>query len=393
MRWATSPRSSTTPATGSSPRTLPSPDGTAPQPVYHYTYDAAGELTSQTDPLGNVTTYVYDNLGRKIEEIDPDPATGASSQSDANCPKTYYAYDLVGNLLSATDPAGHTTSYTYDGLNECMTVTDPSSGVTSYTHDMMGDVTSLTDPDDNTTNWTYDGLGRVIEETDPLGHSEYYQYDLSGNLTETIDRDGRVTEYTYDHLNRETHEYWYANTTDAENDPNHSSAEETFSYAYDANNDLLTASDASATAANASATYNFEYGAVGWVVQTTAQITGLTPTVTLSSISGHAYAPDLGQDVPLPDYDANGNRLGLTVSIGSTDDFSNTYTYDNLGRLTSVTQSGQGGNAVAPKRVDFTYDADNQDATITQYADLAGTQQVATGAYTYDVNVPPNTSC
>ena len=265
-----------------------------------------------------------------------------------------------------------------------MTVTDPTSGITSYTHDMMGDVTSLTDPDDNTTNWTYDGLGRVIEETDPLGHSEYYQYDLSGNLTEKIDRDGRVTEYTYDHLNRETHEYWYANTTDAENDPNHTSAEETFSYAYDANNDLLTASDASATAANASATYNFEYGAVGWVVQTTAQITGLTPTVTLSSISGHAYAPDLGQDVPLPNYDANGNRLGLKVSIGSTDDFSNTYTYDNLGRLTSVTQSGQGGNAVAPKRVDFTYDADNQDATITQYADLAGTQQVATGAYTYD---------
>ena len=123
---------------------------------------------------------------------------------------------------------------------------------------------------------------------------------------------------------------------------------------------------------------------MGWVVQTTAQITGLTPTVTLSSISGHAYAPDLGQDVPLPNYDANGNRLGLKVSIGSTDDFSNTYTYDNLGRLTSVTQSGQGGNAVAPKRVDFTYDADNQDATITQYADLAGTQQVATGAYTYD---------
>jgi YD repeat-containing protein len=70
---------------------------------------------------------------------------------------------------------------------------------------------------------------------------------------------------------------------------------------------------------------------------------------------------------------------------GGTADFTNTCTYDNFGRLTSVTQSGQsGGDAVAEKRVDFSYDADNQVGTITQYADLAASEQVATGTYTYD---------
>jgi YD repeat-containing protein len=150
---------------------------------------------------------------------------------------------------------------------------------TTYTHDMMGNVASVTDPDGNTTSYTYDALCRLVQETDPLGHSEYYQYDLSGNLTETIDRDGRVTEYTYDALDRETHEYWYASQTAAESDPNHTNAEDTFSYTYDLNNDLLTASDASST-------YTYEYDADGRVTETDAQLAGLTPTVSLTQAYG-----------------------------------------------------------------------------------------------------------
>ncbi len=43
----------------------------------------------------------------------------------------------------------------------------------------------------------------------------------------------------------------------------------------------------------------------------------------------------------------------------------NNYTFDNLGRMTRVEESGQtGGNAVAPKRVDFAYDAAGQWDTI-----------------------------
>jgi YD repeat-containing protein len=36
----------------------------------HYAYDANGNLTSSTDPLGNVIQYTYDALNRPISSID-----------------------------------------------------------------------------------------------------------------------------------------------------------------------------------------------------------------------------------------------------------------------------------------------------------------------------------
>ena len=54
------------------------------------------------------TQYVYDKLDRKIEEIDPTPATGQSA------PTTSYTYDPDGNLTQVTDPNGNVTIYKYD---------------------------------------------------------------------------------------------------------------------------------------------------------------------------------------------------------------------------------------------------------------------------------------
>jgi RHS repeat-associated protein len=84
-------------------------------------------------------------------------------------------------------------------------------------------------------------------------------------------------------------------------------------------------------------------------------------------------------------FDAAGNRTSLAAQIGNTADFLSACTYDDLGRMTRVEQSGQtGGNSVAPKRVDFAYDAASRFDTITRYANLAGTQLVAQTDYTYD---------
>ena len=72
-------------------------------------------------------------------------------------------------------------------------------------------------------------------------------------------------------------------------------------------------------------------------------------------------------------------------TIGGTADFVNNYAYDLLGEMFQVTQSGvTGGNAVAEKRVDFGYSSVGQLGSVTRYADLAGTELVATGSYGYD---------
>ena len=98
---------------------------TAPSPVTLYQYDNDGNVTNVTttytiDPQGapavaagdanHSTKYLYDNLDRKIAEIDPNP----SGLSTASRPLTTYNYDQNGNLASTTDPRGNSTVYTYD---------------------------------------------------------------------------------------------------------------------------------------------------------------------------------------------------------------------------------------------------------------------------------------
>ncbi|MEQ9406875.1 MAG: RHS repeat-associated core domain-containing protein [Fuerstiella sp.] len=84
-------------------------------------------------------------------------------------------------------------------------------------------------------------------------------------------------------------------------------------------------------------------------------------------------------------YDVGSRRTSLAAEVDGTDDFLNTYHYDNTGRLTRVDQEEQsGGTSVSEKRVDFSYNDLGQYSEIVRYADVAGTLDVATSVYTYD---------
>jgi hypothetical protein len=110
------------------------------------------------------------------------------------------------------------------------------------------------------------------------------------------------------------------------------------------------------------------YDNVGRNTSILGAIAGLTPSVAVVNT-----------------FDADSRRTQAAFSIGGTGDLVNNYAFDNLGRMTRVEQtSQQGGYTVAPKRMDFAYDAASQWDTITRYANLAGTQLVATSDYTFD---------
>jgi YD repeat-containing protein len=53
-----------------------------------------------------------------------------------------YQYDTWGNVLSATDTLGRTTSYTYDSGSNVTSVTQPAVGGTNptwyYTYNSLG---------------------------------------------------------------------------------------------------------------------------------------------------------------------------------------------------------------------------------------------------------------
>ncbi|NLE38963.1 MAG: RHS repeat-associated core domain-containing protein, partial [Pirellulaceae bacterium] len=290
------------------------------------------------------TQYAYDWRGRLIEMVGPDP----DGQGELTGPVTEYAYDNLDRMIQQTDPLGHVTTYDFDDLGRQYRVTQPDpdgegdleSPVTNYYYDPVGRLASLVDPVGNTTSWVYDGLGRMIEETNELDDTRSFEYDNAGNLIQKIDRNGRVTQYGYDGIGRTVEENWL---------DSQESVIWTISHAYDSAGRLESVGDDAAE-------FDYAYDDAGRVLTETQTIAGLSPVIVFAS-----------------QYDGNGNRAQLAATIGEDDDFVTDYYYDYLDRLERIEQYGvQGGNAVAEKRVDLTYNLAGQFDAITRYKDLDG---------------------
>lgn len=72
------------------------------------TYDAVGNLLTQTDAMGNATSYVYDAMGR------------VAAMTDALNNVTRYAYDKAGRLVTTTDACGTVTRNFYDAVGNLL---------------------------------------------------------------------------------------------------------------------------------------------------------------------------------------------------------------------------------------------------------------------------------
>ncbi|MBI1894478.1 MAG: RHS repeat protein, partial [Candidatus Rokubacteria bacterium] len=65
------------------------------------------------DPLGNRTSYGYDKLNRVIQSTDP---LGGL---------TTVIFDAAGNQTALVDPLGNRTSFVFDALNRVIEQDDP----------------------------------------------------------------------------------------------------------------------------------------------------------------------------------------------------------------------------------------------------------------------------
>jgi YD repeat-containing protein len=77
--------------------------------------------------------------GRKVSETAPAPAVGSAR------PVTRDGYDAVGNRTSVTDPLGNVTTYAYDARDRHTKVTDARGFATVTTFDRAGNQTRQTD--------------------------------------------------------------------------------------------------------------------------------------------------------------------------------------------------------------------------------------------------------
>jgi RHS repeat-associated protein len=126
--------------------------------VTTYQYDANGNLTQITDPLGRIRKYQYDALNQQIRQLEPHPSLIGSTLGQIDT-----AYDSLGHITEITDPRNLTTTYKTDSLGNLSQQTSPDTGVTTADHDPAGNLTTRTDARGKTANYTYDSLNRISQ--------------------------------------------------------------------------------------------------------------------------------------------------------------------------------------------------------------------------------------
>lgn len=107
---------------------------TTPAETTSYGYTKQGDMSSVTDPAGNVWRYEYDVLGRKVKADDPDKGVATM------------AYDDAGQVTSTTDARGKAIVTSYDDLGRKVETHSGSTLLTKSVYDTLakGELTSST---------------------------------------------------------------------------------------------------------------------------------------------------------------------------------------------------------------------------------------------------------
>ncbi len=303
--------------------------GTADEATQLFSYDTVGNLTQFIDENDNVTTYEYDVMNRLIRQVDADP----DGAGDQQAPVTLFGYDAAGNLIKTTDARGNTTSFAYDPLNRLTQQLDADDQTTDYVYDQAGNLVAMTNARGETTTYQHDARSRLIAETDAEGGTITYQYDADNNLTMIEDAAGNRTNYFYDARQRlilirdaterfTDYDYDAADNLVAVRDRNGHITR----YRYDHLSRLIEIEDA---AGNRAQTSYDEVGNIAVSVDQRGNETRYTYDVrnrlvlTTNALDGEMRYR----------YDGVGNMLSTIDELGR----ETTYTYDSLNRLTQVT--------------------------------------------------------
>ncbi|MEM6470111.1 MAG: FG-GAP-like repeat-containing protein [Planctomycetota bacterium] len=241
------------------------------------TYDASGNLSSETNPLGLTTRFVTDPFGNLTTITHPDGSVHRK------------AYDSEGRLILDQRSDGTSHQFGYDSVGQLTHVIDPLGQRTEYEYDGFGNLIVSTDPSGARTRFQYDLAGRLTRRELPSGRVETFQYDAAGNRIGKVDAAGNSIEYIYDAHNQLVEERWSG--------VSHATA-------------TYTQAGSIATQSSDLGDWAFDYNAN----QQLARV-----------VDAHGHSVD-------HEYDSLGRKTRTSSDFGSTQ-----YAYDDLGRLTSVT--------------------------------------------------------
>ncbi|MEV4764361.1 DNRLRE domain-containing protein [Micromonospora chokoriensis] len=192
-----------------------------------FVYDVRGQVTQVTDALGKNTTQAYDTFGRPLDSRTPkDQAAGVYITNPAP------TYDANDNVTQSTAPNGAVSTAFYDAADQLtwtkapVDVAGDPERKTSFTYDKVGNLRTTTEPKGNlpeanpadyrTTN-AYDEIYQLVSVTNAKGDKITYQYDNVGNVEKVVDPRKNATTDTLDYTSTMTYDLAHrvTKTTDA----------------------------------------------------------------------------------------------------------------------------------------------------------------------------------
>jgi RHS repeat-associated protein len=165
--------------------------------VCSYAYDALGRMTHATDPAGTETRSRYDSLGRRIALTIVGKQRAFAGESVVR--------DDVQRTLTISSPEGHTIVIQRDGRNRVVERRD-GAGVTRWRYDVaegrraVDRLACVLMPEGQTYTYGYDTLGNVCDEVLALAGEQWRtrrEFGPSGNLLAVTHPDGSIVHHGY----------------------------------------------------------------------------------------------------------------------------------------------------------------------------------------------------
>jgi len=188
-------------------------------------YEGDGRPSEVLLPSGQTTSYYYDSDGqlRSIYYSDTDTpeventydADGRRVSQRTGNSVSHFSYDALGRLTSETDGEGRQSSYTYDSDGNITTITYPNGKAITRTYDADGHLIEIEDWLGHKTNFTYDPDGNNEQESLPGGVTSTSAYDPEDRLTEIVDANSKGSLATFNYSRDEAGRFTSSSTSGA----------------------------------------------------------------------------------------------------------------------------------------------------------------------------------